>query len=101
MAVSNLTDSITNVAQISYWRLAGGIEVDFIINDMQLALEAKATARVTSDHLKGLRALIEDHPRIKLRAVVCIEDKPRRTEDGILIIPAREFCHRLASGDLF
>ncbi len=88
-------------AQISYWRLASGIEVDFIINDMQLALEAKATPRVTSDHLKGLRTLIEDHPRIKLRTVVCLEDKVRRTEDGILILPARELCDRLVSGDLF
>jgi predicted AAA+ superfamily ATPase len=88
-------------AQISYWRLASGIEVDFIINDMQLALEAKATPRVTSDHLKGLRTLVEDHPRIKLRTVVCLEDKVRRTEDGILILPAREFCDRLVSGDLF
>jgi uncharacterized protein len=90
-----------SLAQISYWRLASGIEVDFIINDMQLALEAKATARVTSDHLRGLRALIEDHPRIKLRAVVCNEDTARRTDDGILILPAREFCERLASGNLF
>jgi predicted AAA+ superfamily ATPase len=88
-------------AQISYWRLASGIEVDFIINDMQLALEAKATPRVTSDHLKGLRTLIEDHPRIKLRAVVCLEDKVRRTEDGILVLPAQELCDRLVSGDLF
>jgi uncharacterized protein len=88
-------------AQISYWRLASGIEVDFVINDMQLALEAKATSRVTSDHLKGLRALAQDHPRIKLRAVVCLEDKARRSDDGILILPAREFCERLASGELF
>jgi uncharacterized protein len=88
-------------AQISYWKLAGGTEVDFIINDMQTAIEAKATARVTFDHLKGLRSLSQDHPRIKLRAVVCLENKIRQTEDGILILPAMEFCKRLVSGDIF
>jgi predicted AAA+ superfamily ATPase len=88
-------------ARFSYWRLASGIEVDFVINDMQLGIEAKATARVTLDHLKGLRALAQDQPRIKRRVVVCLERNARRTEDGILILPAREFCDRLAAGDLF
>jgi predicted AAA+ superfamily ATPase len=87
-------------AQLSYWRLASGIEVDFIVNDMQLAIEAKATARVTVDHLKGLRALVQDHPRIKRRVVVCLEPNARRTEDGILILPVREFCGQLATGEL-
>jgi uncharacterized protein len=88
-------------AKLSYWRLASGAEVDFIVNDMQLAIEAKATAKVTLDHLKGLRALLQDHPGVKLRIVVCLERNARRTEDGILILPAREFCKQLASGNLF
>ena len=33
-------------AKLAYWRLPSGIEVDFIVNDMQLAIEAKATAKV-------------------------------------------------------
>ena len=88
-------------AKLSYWRLASGIEVDFILNDMQSAIEAKATARVTADHLKGLRALLQDHPRIKQRMVICLEPHARKTEDGILILPASEFCARLAGGQLF
>jgi len=88
-------------AQLSYWRLASGIEVDFIVDDLRLALEAKATARVTADHLRGLRALREDHPRVGRRVVVCLEPAPRTTDDGIEILPAGEFCHRLAAGDLF
>ncbi|MBI2162267.1 MAG: ATP-binding protein [Candidatus Rokubacteria bacterium] len=88
-------------ATLSHWRLAGGIEVDFIVNDMQLAIEAKATAKVTADHLKGLRSLVQDHPRIKQRVVVCLEPKGRRTEDGILILPAGDFIERLGAGDLF
>jgi predicted AAA+ superfamily ATPase len=88
-------------AQLSYWRLASGIEVDFIVNDMELAIEAKATAKVTADHLRGLRAIKEDHPRIKQRIVVCLERTSRRTDDGILILPAAEFCASLTRGDLF
>ncbi len=88
-------------ARLSYWRLAGGTEVDFIVNDMQLAIESKATAKVTADHLKGLRALAQDHPRVRERVVVCLEPGARRTEDGILILPAGEFCARLSAGELF
>lgn len=88
-------------AKLSYWRLTSGNEVDFIVNDMEAAIEAKATAKVTSDHLKGLRTVAEDHPRIKQRIVVSLERTSRRTEDGILIVPAVEFCGRLSAGDFF
>ena len=87
-------------ARLSYWRLASGIEVDFIVNDMQLAVEAKATAKVTADHLRGLRSLLQDHSRVRHRVVVCLEPRARKTEDGILILPASEFCARLAAGEL-
>jgi predicted AAA+ superfamily ATPase len=88
-------------ATLSYWRLASGIEVDFVVNDMALAIEAKATTKVTADHLKGLRALAQDHPRIEQRIVVCLERTGRRTEDGILVLPERDFIERLGSGTLF
>lgn len=77
-------------AELAYWRLASGIEVDFIIGDMKVAIEAKATPRVTSDHLKGLRHLREDHPRAR-RVVVCLEPRRRTTEDGIEILPVTAF----------
>ena len=88
-------------ATLSYWRLASGIEVDFIVNDMEVAVEAKATAKVTSDHLKGLRSLAQDHPRTKRRVVVCLERHSRRTDDGIALFSATDFCQRLSAGDLF
>jgi predicted AAA+ superfamily ATPase len=88
-------------ATLAYWRLASGIEVDFIVDDMKAAIEAKATARVTADHLRGLRNLAQDHARIGRRVVVCLEREPRLTEDGILILPAREFCTRLQGRGLF
>ncbi len=88
-------------ATLSYWRLASGIEVDFVVNDMQVAIEAKATRKVTSDQLKGLRSLREDHPNVGQELLVCLEPQSRRTSDGILILPALEFVARLGAGDLF
>ena len=88
-------------ASLSYWRLASGIEVDFVVNDMQVAIEAKVSSRVTADHLRGLRALAQDYPRVKQRIVACLEPKSHLTEDGILVLPANEFCQRLKAGDLF
>ena len=85
---------------LSYWRLASGIEVDFILGDMQVAIEAKSTTRVTRQHLNGLRKLVEDHTGVKSWVVVSREPRARRTDDGILILPAATFVRRLWSGDL-
>jgi len=85
---------------LSYWRLAGGTEVDFIVNDMQAGIEAKASAKITSDHLRGLRELAIDHPEIKKRVVVSLENRPRKTEDGIEILPYSLFAQKLWSGAL-
>jgi predicted AAA+ superfamily ATPase len=88
-------------ADFFYWRLAGGTEVDFIVNDMELAIEAKATTKVTQKHLKGLRTLPVDHPDVQRRLVVCCESKYRATEDGIEIMPAKKFIELLWQGELF
>lgn len=85
---------------LSYWRLAGGTEVDFIVDDVRCAIEAKATAHVHADHLRGLRALVEDHPRCRQRIAVSLDRTPRRTSDGIDILPAAEFARRLWADEL-
>ena len=88
-------------ANFSYWRLAGGTEVDFIVNDMEIAIEAKASVKISERHLKGLRSLKHDHPNIKRRVVVCCDDIDRTTEDGIEILPATLFTEMLWQGNLF
>lgn len=77
-------------APLSYWRLASGIEVDFIVGQMTVAIEAKASARITAEHLTGLRQLRADHSRARL-AVICLEPRRRVTADGIEIVPASIF----------
>ena len=85
--------------QLAFWRLAGGTEVDFVVDDFRLALEAKATRRVHSDHLKGLREVAVDH-RVQRRAVVSLDERPRRTDEGIDVLPWRTFTAQLWAGDL-
>jgi uncharacterized protein len=46
--------------ELSFWRLASGIEVDFLVGDIELAIEVKSARRVADSHLSGLRALRED-----------------------------------------
>ena len=81
--------------ELYHWRLASGIEVDFILGDMETAIEAKSSEAIRSHHLKGLRSLAEDHPEVGRRVVVCRESKARVTDDGIEILPVPVFIERL------
>ncbi len=85
---------------LSYWHLSSGIEVDFIVGDLELAVEAKSSSRIHGDHLKGLRELKKEYPELKKSCIVCLEEKARITEDGILILPYKEFVERLWGNNL-
>ena len=86
--------------ELSYWRLAGGTEVDFVVGDGLVAVEAKAGARIANRHLKGLRSFAQDHPEVARRVLVCLEPRPRRTEDGIDVLPAGDFTAQHWRGEL-
>lgn len=88
-------------ADFFYWRLSSGTEVDFIVNHIDCAIEAKASSRIRSDHLKGLRELKSDHPETARRIVVSLEPADRRTEDDIEIVGYQTFLKRLWNGELF
>ena len=85
---------------IAYWRLTNGSEVDFIIDDAKAAIEVKASSKINSDHLKGLRNFKIEHPGIRKRIIVCLEKKRRITSDGILILPSGNFIDDLWNGAL-
>jgi predicted AAA+ superfamily ATPase len=89
-----------NDLDLSYWALTTGVEVDFILNDMEIAIEAKSSDKVTSDHLKNLKELKKDFPKIKSRIVVSMEKQIRTTDDGITILPYQEFIKRLWGGEI-
>jgi predicted AAA+ superfamily ATPase len=84
---------------LRYWRTSSGFEVDFIVGDMELAIECKSPRETRAADLKGLRALSEEHePRRKL--VVSRDSRRRTTDDGIEIVPWQEFCTELWAGGM-
>ena len=85
--------------ELTHWRLPSGVEVDFVLGDMGLAVEAKASAVIGRHHLKGLRSLAEEH-NVRRRVIVCLETRRRRTADGIDVLPPATFVRRLWRGDL-
>ena len=84
---------------LAHWRLPSGVEVDFVLGDMGLAVEAKASPVIGRHHLKGLRSLAVEHD-VRRRVIACLEPRARRTEDGIEVLPAATFVRRLWSGGL-
>jgi predicted AAA+ superfamily ATPase len=82
---------------LAYWRTSSGFEVDLILGNMNVALEFKASAQVSDKWLRGLRALAEEHaPQQSI--IVSLVEKPLKTEDGIHILPWRQFCRDLWRG---
>ncbi len=84
---------------IRFWRTANGQEVDFILGDMQVAIEIKGSARVHDGDLRGLRALAEES-RVRKSLVVCLEREPRVVAPSIEVLPWKRFLDGLWSGDL-
>ena len=85
---------------ITYWRLSTGTEVDFILGDMEIAIEVKGSAKITSDHLRGLRELKKDYPKVKRSIIVSMEKEDRTTDEGIEIIYYKNFLQALWSGNI-
>lgn len=85
--------------EFSYWRTSNGLEVDFVVDNPLVAIEAKGTATISNKETHGLRAFIEEH-RPDKAIIVCNESRPRR--DGeIMIYPWRDFLDALWSGMIF
>ncbi|MBM4047620.1 MAG: ATP-binding protein [Planctomycetes bacterium] len=82
---------------VAYWHTASGFEVDFMLAEGSVAVEAKSTDHPTSDHLRGLRALKEDIP-VKRAILVSRVSRPRKTEDGIEVLPWDHFLRDLWAG---
>jgi predicted AAA+ superfamily ATPase len=84
---------------IRYWRTSTGFEVDFVLDDMNVAIEVKASQRVHSTHTRGLRALLEEHT-VKRAVIVSLEKQPRKLGSSIEVLPWQVFLNTLWSGEL-
>ncbi|MCK5795626.1 MAG: ATP-binding protein [Deltaproteobacteria bacterium] len=88
-------------ADLSYWRLSTGVEVDFVVNHFDVAIECKASRRIRPSHLKNLRELKKDHPETQRQILVSLAPHARTTEDGIEILGYQNFAAALWRGDVF
>jgi predicted AAA+ superfamily ATPase len=84
---------------IRYWRTSTGFEVDFILGDMNVALEVKGTQRVHKGHARGLKALLEEHT-VDKTIIVSLENQPKKIEPAINVLPWQVFLETLWSGQL-
>lgn len=82
-----------------FWRTSTGLEVDFILGAMEVAIEVKGSARVHKADFKGLKALCEEQ-EVNRTIVVSLESAPRKTESGIEVLPWQHFLELLWSGEL-
>jgi predicted AAA+ superfamily ATPase len=82
---------------ITYWRTSSGFEVDLIVGNMDLAMECKSAREIRMDDMRGLRALIEENSP-KRAVIISRVERPRTTDDGIEILPWRDFCKSLWDG---
>lgn len=78
---------------INYWRTQSGTEVDFVVGTT--AIEAKGKTVVDKRDLNGLRAIAEEGPFD--RRIVVSREPLSRVQDGVEILPYRDFIDRLWS----
>jgi predicted AAA+ superfamily ATPase len=77
---------------LTYWRSTSQFEVDFLVGD-DVAIEVKATRRVTDRDRRGLRALAEE--QIVKRFYLVSEDPILHRRGTIECLPWDEFARRL------
>lgn len=85
---------------ITYWRLSSGIEVDFVLGDADVAIEVKSGGRIQTQNTRHLLEFRKEHPAVKALILVCREEKARLTDEGVWILPWRQFLDNLWSGEI-
>jgi predicted AAA+ superfamily ATPase len=88
--------------EIRYWRTSTGREVDFVVNEKELAIEVKASPRVSDAETRDLTVMAEDGP-VKRRIIVCMERQRRELRDSfgrVTLLPWQEFLSELWAGNL-
>ena len=80
---------------VRFWRTKSGLECDFVLGrDGAVAIEVKGSRNVRAGELRAMRAFVEEH-RPRRAIVVSNEAAPRQTDDGIRILPWRQFLELL------
>lgn len=84
---------------LHYWRTSTGQEVDFILGDMDVAIEIKSSKRVYESDIKGLKALAEAH-RVKRLILISFESEPKTLSNHVECLPWENFLNLLWNGEI-
>jgi predicted AAA+ superfamily ATPase len=81
--------------EVTWYRSGGCVEVDFVWVGPQHAvgIEVKASERWRSEHGSALREMLT-RQRIKTAVAVYLGDRPL-LDEGVLVLPARQFAERI------
>ncbi len=89
---------------IYFWRVKNNLEVDFIINQADFAIEVKISKQVQKKELKSLIEFKKRHPKANA-IIVSLDDKKRKVvideNIEIMIYPYKEFLDLMWEGNLF
>ena len=83
---------------VSYWRTKSDLEVDFILGDGEIAIEAKISSHVDRMDLRGLEAFIQEH---QPKRAYCVSQTPQARKitlpDGshVIDLPWQDFIQKL------
>lgn len=85
--------------QIYYWRTAGGYEVDFILNDMEVAIEVKSSKKVHAIDAQPLLSLREEY-KVKKCILISFELEPKIICKNIHCLPWKLFLEKLWTDEI-
>ncbi|MBL7685110.1 MAG: ATP-binding protein [Deltaproteobacteria bacterium] len=84
--------------EIRYWRTSTGQEVDFILGEMDVAIEIKGGARVHETDCKSLKILKEEY-KAKKCILVSLEKPRKHLEKDIMCLYWQDFVEGLWAGE--
>ena len=83
---------------INFWRTKSGLEVDFVLNAGEIAIEVKGSARVEKKDMHGLSAFIEANSPKK--SIIICNEREKRLHGKIEISPWEIFLRELWGGKI-
>ncbi len=84
---------------LHYWRTSSGLEIDFILGEMECAIEIKTSSRIDHHAAKVLKNLHEDYTT-KRSIIVSFESEPRKLNKNIECLPWKLFLEMLWADQL-
>lgn len=84
---------------LQYWRTVSGHEVDFILGDMEIAVEVKSAKRVHDGDLKNIK-ILQQEQKLSRCIIVSFEETPKTLGNNVECLPWETLLQMLWNGDI-